>query len=165
MSRPVMTLHAATAAEVMTRNPVSIAADATVHEAVVFLTERKISAAPVISDSGRPVGVVTEADILRHTREQAEHTDPLPAADVKRELRLGTGERLGTDEFEIDIPDVTRVQDIMNPVVYSVPETIPIDEVVRQLVARRIHRVFVVDESGSLVGVITTLDLLSRLKA
>ncbi|HVK10545.1 MAG TPA: CBS domain-containing protein [Gemmataceae bacterium] len=163
MSRPVLTLYAATAAEVMTRNPVSIAADATVHEAVVFLTERQISAAPVISDSGRPVGVVTEADILRHIREQAEHAEPAP--DAKRELRLRTGEKLGDDEFEIDVPDVTRVQDIMNPVVYSVSETIQIDEVVRQLVSRRIHRVFVVDETGSLVGVITTLDLLSRLKA
>src|SRR5262245_40143942 len=119
MSRPVLSLYAATAADVMTRNPVSIAADATVHEAVVFLTERRISAAPVISDAGRPVGVVTEADILRHTREQAEHIDPVP--DAARELRLRTGEKLGDDEFEIDVPDVTRVQDIMNPVVYSVP--------------------------------------------
>ena len=36
-------------------------------------------------------------------------------------------------------------------------------QVVNQLVKRRIHRLFVVDEDGSLVGVITTLDLLSRL--
>jgi CBS domain-containing protein len=165
MSRPVLSLHASTAADVMARNPVSIAADATVHEAVVFLTERRISAAPVISDAGRPVGVVTEADILRHTREQAEHMHPLPDAEVERELRLRTGERLGDDEFGIDIPDVTRVQDIMNPVVFAVPAETPIDVVVRELVGRRIHRLFVVDESGSLVGVVTTLDLLSRLKA
>ena len=162
MSRPVLSLYAATAADVMTRNPVSIAADATVHEAVVFLTERRISAAPVISDAGRPVGVVTEADILRHTREQAEHLNPLP--DAERELQLRTGEKLGDDEFGIDIPDVTRVQDIMNPVVFAVPAETPIDVVVRELVGRRIHRLFVVDESGSLVGVVTTLDLLSRLK-
>lgn len=164
MSTPVLGLYAAVAADLMSRNPVSIAADATVHEAVVFLTERRISAAPVINDAGRPVGVVTEADILRHTREQAEHTHPLPDDEVDRELRLRSGERLGDDEFGIDIPDVTRVEDIMNPVIYAVGEATPVAEVVRQLVGRRIHRLFIVDASGSLVGVVTTLDLLSRLR-
>ena len=61
------------------------------------------------------------------------------------------------------MPDITRVKDIMNPVVYAVRRQTPISEVVRQLTERRIHRLFVVDEDNSLVGVITTLDILSRL--
>ena len=156
-------LHAALAEDVMTPSPVSIREELTVHEAVVFLTERRISAAPVINEAGRPVGVVSEADILRHDREHAEHLYWLPQKDVDRELTLDTGEHLSGRSFEVEVPDGTRVKDIMNPVVYAVRRTTPIYEVVDQLVKRRIHRLFVVDEDNSLVGVITTLDILGRL--
>jgi CBS domain-containing protein len=156
-------LHAVLAEDVMSPNPVSVREELTVHEAVVFLTERRISAAPVINEAGRPVGVVSEADILRHDREHAEHLYWLPQKLVDRELTLGSGEHLDGKSFEVEVPDVTRVKDIMNPVIYAVRRDTPIPEVVGQLVKRRIHRLFVVDEDGSLVGVITTLDLLSRL--
>jgi CBS domain-containing protein len=156
-------LHAALADDVMTANPVSIREELTVHEAVVFLTERRISAAPVINEAGRPVGVISEADILRHDREHADHLYWLPQKLVDRELTLGSGEHLDGRSFEVEVPDVTRVKDIMNPVIYAVRRDTPITEVVSQLCKRRIHRLFVVDEDGSLVGVITTLDLLSRL--
>ena len=83
-------LHAVLAEDVMTPNPVSIREELTVHEAVVFLTERRISAAPVINEAGRPVGVVSEADILRHDREHADHLYWLPQKEVDRELTLGS---------------------------------------------------------------------------
>ncbi len=156
-------LHAVLAEDVMTPNPVSVREEVTVHEAVVFLTERRISAAPVINEAGRPVGVVSEADILRHDREHADHLYWLPQKEVDRELTLASGEHLSGKSFEVEVPDVTRVRDIMNPVIYAVRRDAPVQEVVGQLVKRRIHRLFVVDEDGSLVGVITTLDLLSRL--
>jgi CBS domain-containing protein len=156
-------LHATSAEDVMTANPVSVREELTVHEAVVFLTERRISAAPVINEAGRPVGVVSEADILRHNREHADHLYWLPQKLVDRELTLHSGEHLDDRSFEVEVPDVTRVKDIMNPVIYAVRRDTPIPEIVNQLCKRRIHRLFVVDEDGSLIGVITTLDLLSRL--
>src|SRR5215208_3854655 len=156
-------LHAVLAEDVMTPNPVSVREELTVHEAVVFLTERRISAAPVINEAGRPVGVVSEADVLRHDREHADHLYWLPQKLVDRELTLGSGEHLDDRSFEVEVPDVTRVKDIMNPVIYAVRRDTPISEVVNQLCKRRIHRLCGVDEDGSLVGVITTLDLLSRL--
>ena len=157
-----LVLHAATAADVMTPNPLSIRDEATVRDAVVFLTDRRISAAPVINEAGRPVGVVTEADILRYDREHVEHLHSVPDYYMRSELTLGSGERL-PDAFEVEDVDGTSVGDIMTPVIYSVEPDTPIDEVVSQLVTRRIHRLFVVDKDGSLIGVITTLDLLRRL--
>jgi CBS domain-containing protein len=159
----LLRLHAVIADDVMSHNPVSLGEDLTVHEAVVFLTERRISAAPVINEAGRPVGVISEADILRHDREHAEHLYWLPQKEVDRELTLESGEHLSGNSFEVEVPDVTRVKDIMNPIIYAVRQSTPIFEVVNQLVKRRIHRLFVVDDGGSLVGVITTLDLLGRL--
>ena len=60
----------------MRPNPVSIRADASVGEAVALLSDKGFSAAPVIDEGGRPVGVVSRSDILVHDRER---TDYVPA--------------------------------------------------------------------------------------
>jgi len=159
---PRMTLRAETAADLMTPSPVSIRDIATVREAVMFLTDRRISAAPVINDAGRPVGVISEADILRYDREHIEHLVTVPDYYLKGELTLHSGERL--DAFEVETADTDLVRDIMTPIIFAVrPETAAF-EVVQELVRRRIHRLFVTDRDDSLVGVITTLDLLRRIR-
>src|SRR5262249_21708562 len=58
-----LTLTAETAADLMTPNPVSIRDVATVREAVALLTDKGFSAAPVIDQAGRPIGVLSRADI------------------------------------------------------------------------------------------------------
>ena len=67
-----LTLNAATAADLMTPNPLSIRQNATVKEAAAFLSDRGISAAPVIDDAGRAVGVLSRADIVVHHRQEAQ---------------------------------------------------------------------------------------------
>jgi CBS domain-containing protein len=49
-----LTLAAATAADLMTPNPVSIGQNATVKEAVAFLSDRGFSAAPVLDEAAGP---------------------------------------------------------------------------------------------------------------
>jgi CBS domain-containing protein len=67
-----LTLAAATAADLMIPNPVSIRRDATVKEAAAFLTGRGFSAAPVMDEDGRPVGVLSRAEVVVHHRHKAE---------------------------------------------------------------------------------------------
>jgi CBS domain-containing protein len=162
--RAPLMLHASAAEEVMSRNPLSIREEATVHEAIAFLTDRRISAAPVINEAGRPVGVISEADILRYDLEHVERLHPVPDYYLKSELTLPTGERLPSD-FQVEVGDDTRVAAIMTPIIHAVMPDTPVADVVDQLVERKIHRLFVVDHDGSLIGVITTLDLLRRLRA
>src|SRR5947209_7894805 len=98
-----LTLDAATAADLMSERVVSVHAGATVGQAVTLLVERGLSAAPVIAESGRPVGVVSRGDILIHTREE------------------GTP-RAGSTPSE--------VRDIMTPAVFSVTPETPVASVV-----------------------------------
>jgi len=53
-------------ADVMTRRLVTVPADATLADAAPILVRNRISGAPVVDSTGRVVGVVSEADILRH---------------------------------------------------------------------------------------------------
>src|SRR5260370_36383798 len=64
-----LALRAETAADLMSMNPISVRRDAGVREAIALLTDRDITAAPVIDDNGRPVGVISITDILIHDRE------------------------------------------------------------------------------------------------
>ncbi len=144
-----LVLRAETAAELMTVDPVSMEADALVSEAVVLLTERGFSAAPVIDDAGRPVGVVSRTDLLVHDREEG----ALPACTSCEEGKTLTG-------FQVKRIDTTRVSDVMTPVVFCVAPDESAEHVIAQMLSLNVHRLFVVDADGVLVGVISAQDVL-----
>jgi CBS domain-containing protein len=53
--------------------------------------------------------------------------------------------------------------DLMTPVVFTVTLDTPAEQVVHQMLALKIHRLFVLDETGVLVGVISAIDVLRHL--
>ena len=134
-----LALDAACASDLMTPNPVSLNADALVAEAIAVMTQRGFSAAPVIDEAGRPVGVLSRSDILVHEREV-----------------LKSPPTAGGDE--------TRVRDIMTPAVFSVPPHLAAEKVVEQMLTLDVHQLYVVDDSQAVVGVITAHDVLRRLR-
>jgi CBS domain-containing protein len=158
-----LVLKAETAEDLMTPNPVSIHQRATVHEAAALLTDREINAVPVIDDAGRPVGVLSRADIVRHDRETALYLPPSSDYDIT-EPTLASGEVLGSG-FQVETTDATAVGDIMTPTIIAVAPGEPALRVVAEMLARKVHRLFVVDATGVLVGVISAFDVLRGLRA
>jgi CBS domain-containing protein len=142
LSGPLV-LDAATAADLMGPNIVSIQADATVAEAVELLIAKGFSAAPVIDETGRAVGVLSRSDLLVHDRERTRGT----AADGPSDEDKGV-----------------CVCDLMTPVVFSVPPDAPAARVVADMLALKVHRLFVSDAGGVLLGVISALDVLEHLR-
>jgi CBS domain-containing protein len=157
-----LTLDANTAAALMTPDPLSIRADATVREAVTFLTDKGFSAAPVIDKAGRPVGVMSRADIIVYDREKVEYLEPVPEYYEKGALTAPTGEPLGNG-FQVERADSVQVRDIMTPIVFSVSPETPARNVVENMLALKVHRLFVVAKDGTLIGVISALDVLKHL--
>jgi CBS domain-containing protein len=124
----------ATAADLMSPNPVSIHGDATIEELLAFLTDTGFSAAPVIDDAGHPLGVVSRTDVVVYERSKLHRPDL-----------------------------VVRTADLMTPTVFAVALGTPILEVADRMADLNVHRLFVVDQDGALVGVISALDLLRHL--
>ncbi len=148
-------LHAETAAELMTPNPISLRDTATIREAVKLLTGRGFSAAPVIDAAGRPVGVLSRTDLLVRNGELAETMDPLVGLNEERvDLTLESGADL----------DAALVRDHMTPVVFSVTPETPAQRVIDDMLSLHVHRLFVVDKAGVLVGVIAMVDILKYLR-
>jgi predicted transcriptional regulator len=144
-----------TAADLMTANPLSIREDANLAEAVRFMTDHALSGAVVINAAGRPVGVITNTDILVHQRERL-HGREMPLIPMSE---WTTENWLEGDEF-VGPPFVSEV---MTPIVFTVRNDDSARKVVEQMVALNIHRLFVVDEAGVVVGVISALDVLRRM--
>lgn len=129
-----MKLQAKTAADLMTRGPYSISADSTPNHAAEFLIEKGFGAAVVIDNAGHPLGVITKTDLLVHLRAEAN-----------------------------DGPSHATVKDVMTPTVFSISRETPAETVVRQFVSLSVHHLFVLDDNGVVVGVISPLDVISRL--
>ena len=155
---PALVLAAQTAEELMVPNPISLQGDATVPEAVSLMTDRGFSAAPVIDEAGRPIGVLSRSDVLIHEREQVRHAQP--AEEVHAE---GQSWRSRHEGFSIEIADSTSVSDIMTPTLFSVRTNTAAADVVKRLYELKVQQLFVVDETDSLVGVISALDIVRNL--
>src|SRR5262245_1645859 len=156
-------LQARTATELMMPNPVSLHESATVREALSLLLDRRIHAAPVIDDAGRPKGVVSTTDILIHEREQVAMLLRAPEFYSRVELTLASGEELPRG-FQVEKVDLTKVRDIMTPAVFAVRLDASAAQVVKEMLDLKVHRLFVLDSSGVLTGVISTLDVLRHLQ-
>jgi CBS domain-containing protein len=143
---PLLVLHAQTVADLLTPDPKSLDQDATVAEAAALLSTRGFSAAPVIDEAGRPVGVVSRTDLLRNQARPAVHP-ARPAAGSDRRTA----------------PDGAAVREVMTPVVFCVHPDDPAAEAVEKMLALNVRRLFVVDDAGVLVGVVSAFDVLRQL--
>lgn len=130
-----MELKAKTAREIMNPDPHSIEETKTADDAANFLTHRGFGAAVVIDEAGRPLGVVTKSDLLIHDLE-----------------RKAAGKSEPAD-----------VRDVMTPAIFSVRQDTSAQSVVEQMLALHVHHLFVVDNQGIVVGVISPMDVLRKL--
>lgn len=130
----------------MTRAVVPVRPDTGFKEIARLLAEHDITAVPVLDHEDRPLGLVSEADLLLNEAAQEDPaglllTPQLPSRDRARS-RATTAEGLMT-----------------SPAVCARPEWTVV-EAARLMQRRRVKRLPVVDEAGRLVGIVSRSDLL-----
>ncbi|HSN98049.1 MAG TPA: CBS domain-containing protein [Candidatus Nanopelagicales bacterium] len=106
-----------------------------------MLTERRISCVPVIDGGGVPVGVISRTDLLRAGRMETKARGHAPL---------------------LTLPDQTA-RELMHVGVFTVTPDTQVGQAANVLVKRRIHRAFV-EDSGRLVGVLSTKELLLAIR-
>jgi CBS domain-containing protein len=151
------------ACDIMTQDVVTLDPEMNLTELDRVLLSYGVSGGPVVED-GIVVGVVSRSDVIRALyEEQSEaarvsgfYTSPFP-------IPIPALERLARDSRRIaDRMTKMRVREIMTSDVKSVAPDDPVEVVARMLAAGGYHRVPVLD-GGSLVGIVTTLDLVRLL--
>lgn len=140
------------AEEIMTFGVVSIHPDAPIEEAARLMLHHRISGLPVIDDSGKLVGLVTERDLLpRH--------DATAGRDQPRwlELLLDAGGAAGSRP-----PELAHVRDVMTHPPITVTESTPVQEIVALMERHNVKRVPVVT-NGKVTGIVSRADMLRGL--
>ncbi len=133
------------ASEIMKTEIVSVNPTTPLTELEDTLIGRHIGGVPVI-DGGKLVGIVSRSDIVRYFSIQRSMAQLLGKAKETESARNHRAD-----------PHLT-VRDIMAESVVTAPPDTPVEVVARLMVDRHVHRVLVT-EGGSVVGIISALDL------
>ncbi|HYM39007.1 MAG TPA: CBS domain-containing protein [Thermoplasmata archaeon] len=150
------------AADVMTRDLVTLTPDMTLEVAAERLVQRAISGAPVVDARGRLLGILSESDILRHLKQLAEETlgkryltSQVHALDLL--AFLGEREHVAVEEVYRRLR-ASKVSEVMTKHVVAMKPTDTLESVAAAMIEHDVNRLPVVD-AGRVVGIITRADL------
>jgi CBS domain-containing protein len=137
----------------MTPHVLSLSSDATVFEAAELLVGTGVSAMPVIDNTGRMVGIVSEADLMRR-------------AEIGTEPHKSWLERVFSSEVSGAKEYVTlhsrRVVDVMSKPVLTVQEDDTLDRVAGVMAKHKVKRLPVL-RGDLVVGIVSRANLLQVL--
>ena len=132
---------------VMHTHPYRVTAQQPVRDLLALFVDKGISAAPVVDAQGRPIGFVSKTDVARQLHkpgsgegsESATQVQPWWDAERLSQLTVGA---------------------IMTPAVYSFTPETTVADATAVMAFEGTHHLPVVDESGTLVGMVSALDVL-----
>ena len=135
-----------TVASVMTTQVTTARPETSFKDLVTTMTDKQISAVPIVDRLNRLLGVVSEADALTK-QEFHGGRDELPH-----------GDRAGRDRWYRGLG--RNAAELMTTPVWTVRAEQPASAAARLLTKTKVRRVFVTDGEGRLVGVVSRRDLL-----
>ena len=159
------------ARDLMSSPVVAVTEDESVRRLLEVLHEKRLPAVPVLDAARRPIGTVTQSDVLRALDRETPRPDParipqddatalrLMAAHAARSVRVyGEGDPTISDRRVLAL--IARpVKDVMTRQVTTVDGEITYDELADMLVRSGSHRI-VVTREGVAVGLITASEVL-----
>ncbi|MEV6944342.1 CBS domain-containing protein [Streptomyces sp. NPDC051172] len=135
-----------TVADLMTRSVVRARRDMPFKEIIKLLADHDITAVPVVDELDHPIGVVSEADLLRKTSTQADTSGRMPIPHP--------------EAWERAKAEGVSAEELMSaPAVCAHPEWTVV-EAARRMSAHNVKRLPVVDEADRLLGIVSRGDLL-----
>ncbi len=125
------------AQDIMSAPVITLSPDAPLTEAWALMSKKGFRHVPLVSDQGRLVGILSDRDLLRFSRELAQ------------------------DQEERSLPQ--KVGQIMKTEVLTATPTTDITEIARVMLAERISALPIIDGAHHPVGMVTVSDILRAL--
>ena len=122
-------MNANTVENVMTTTIVTLPATASIREAIKNMAEKSISCIVIVDALNKPIGIITERDIVKKVA------------------------------YKNISPDNPLVNTVMSSPVLSIPKDTNVLEAMMTMQKNKFRRVVVTDAAGALIGLITQTDL------
>lgn len=140
--------------DIMSRDVVTVSAGDTIHEALTLMGENRVSALPVVDRKNHVVGILSTSDLVDMTRDVDDDLYQLDLVDP-------TSRRFLLDKLAHSMGSET-VQSFMSESVTTIDEEATLATATREMLRNRIHHLPVVDAQDQLIGIISTIDILSE---
>jgi len=127
-----------TARDIMSRDIITVTEESTIKELAKILTNNQISGVPVIDDSGKLVGVVTESDLIFQTKKV--HI-PTVITILDSVFYLENPDKMGDEMKKMA---GSKVKDILTSSPVTVTEETPLDEIATIMSEKNFHTLPVV---------------------
>jgi CBS-domain-containing membrane protein len=134
-----------TVKDVMSTHVIAVRQGASYKDMAAMLREQRVSAFPVIDDHNKVIGVVSESDLL--TKEALE--------DVP-----GVSQSMTSQREHSRASAVTAAELMTAPPVTIGPDE-PVTQAARLMYSRRVKRLPVTSDDGTLIGIVSRADVLS----
>jgi CBS domain-containing protein len=138
--------------QVMTKKPITIKSGSTLEQAAKIIIKNNISGAPVVTKSGKLVGIVSEKDLFKAIYPNLK--------DIIQHVSLWLDRK--RIQHRVDEKKEILVNKIMTKEVITIKPDTPILKAGSLMLVKRIHRIPVV-QKGKLVGVVGRRDIFRRL--
>jgi CBS domain-containing protein len=135
-----------TVKDVMSTHVIAVRQGAPYKEMAAMLHEQRVSAFPVVDDDNKVIGVVSESDLLTK-----EAFDAAPPGALDGMLRRREHARASA---------ITAAELMTKPPVTIGPDA-PVTQAARLMYSRRVKRLPVTSDDGTLIGIVSRADVLS----
>jgi CBS domain-containing protein len=132
--------------DAMTPAPAHVSPGTPIRETVQAMLQAKFNGMPVVDDAQRPVGIVTQGDLIRRAG--------LP---VRKGL-LAQFDQGQIQEYVESLKNRTTAEVMTQPVA-TIQEDKPLTDAVELMLKKKIKRLPVVDQKGQLVGMLARFDI------
>lgn len=141
-----------TAADIMTREVVTVRQDATLAEVAAAMGARGIAGLPVVDNDGKVAGVISEKDFLARM------------GVVANQNFMSLVAHCLASKGCVALPIKNQqAKDLMTSPAVVVSPHLPVQEIAALFRTKKINRAPVVDEAGRVLGIVTRGDLLQAL--
>ena len=140
-------------------DPATVTPELPVEDVVRILRREDQTGVPVVTESGRLIGIITESDLVMAGEEEDLH--------LPHYIELFGGiiflESMSHFEERLRRATAAKARDMMTEEVVTIGPDVDVREAARLISKRHHNRIPVVDGDGHLVGVITRADVLDGL--
>lgn len=133
--------------DVMHKHTHSVTEQQSVEALLALFLQQGISAAPVLDDNGTPIGFISKTDVIRELK--AHH-----------EINSGAIDQQVQPWWDVARLSQLKVGDIMTPTLYTFSPATTVADAIAAMAFEGIHHLPVVADSGELVGMLSSLDVL-----
>lgn len=138
--------------DIMTKKVITVKPDTPIYEVARLLFEQNLTGMPVIDESKKVVGIITEYDLMSRER----HIHIPTFLDLMKEFKVRD-----THQIKKRIKAITQLQvkELMTQEVVRVSPDTEISQAAKIFADQHINPLPVVNETGQLVGIVSRADI------